>query len=80
MTTTKNVVLRAKAQRRRTVSERATEAIVRREVQWCRAKLLHALAGADAQGVLADVLGELLPDEEGLAERMASALAATGWR
>jgi hypothetical protein len=60
-------------------SEQATEAIVARRVRWCRAKLLHALAGAAEQGVPGEVLSELVPAEADLAERIATELRATGW-
>ena len=39
--------------------EAANDLIVRHVFPWCRARLLHALAGADAQGVLLGVLEEL---------------------
>lgn len=43
--------------------ERTTDLIVSHRYPWCRARLLHALAGAEEQGVLEDALSELLDDE-----------------
>lgn len=40
--------------------EAATKLIVEHRYPWCRAKLLHALAGAEEKGILEDVLDELL--------------------
>ena len=60
-------------------NEAATAAITGGQVLWCRAKLLHALADAARQGVLAEVLGELLPEEDSLPERVVRALGESGW-
>ena len=67
----------------------SNEAIVRalelRQVSWCRARLLHAFAGAAAQGVLQEVLEELLDEgssaDDGfeIHERIVRSLKATGW-
>lgn len=40
-------------------SEQAVDLVVAHKFPWCRARLLHALAGADEQGILSDVLDEL---------------------
>ena len=60
-------------------NEQATDALVSGHIHWCRAKLLHALAGAAAQGVLGEVVDELLPEAEDLGERLVAALRDTGW-
>lgn len=63
--------------------EIATDLITKRKFKWCRARLMHALAGAHAQGVLHEVLTELLPDgdysPETLADDLASWLHFHGW-
>lgn len=56
-----------------------------RQIEWCRARLLHAFAGAARQGVLLEVLEELLDEDSGpedgfeIHERVVRALKATGW-
>ena len=40
--------------------ERTTDQIINGDFKWCRARLLHALAGAAEQGVLQDVIDELM--------------------
>ncbi len=45
--------------------EKAAALIVSHEFKWCRARLLHALAGAAEQGILEDVLEELMPASTG---------------
>ena len=51
----------------RTVSLKRVEAmsamIAAHAFPWCRARLLHALGAAEEQGVLEDVLSEILGDE-----------------
>lgn len=63
--------------------EIASDLIAKREFRWCRARLMHALAGAHAQGVLDEVLTELLPDgtysPETLADDIGSWLDFNGW-
>lgn len=55
-------------------------AICERRFSWCRARLLHALAGAADQGVLLEVLRELLPETGATFHAMFTAtLTATGW-
>jgi len=49
----------ARAERKRHAA--AVHLIVSRHLRWCRARLLHALAGAAEQGVLEEVLSELFP-------------------
>jgi hypothetical protein len=55
-------------------------AICERRFSWCRSRLLHALAGAAEQGVLLEVLKELLPETGDVFHAMfVSTLTATGW-
>lgn len=67
------------------VLERAVEVVASHEFPWCRARLLHALAGAAEQGVLAEVMDELLGDRarpitgRAITARLIDALCATGW-
>jgi hypothetical protein len=42
----------------------ATSLIVEHTYPWCRARLLHALGGAEEQGILAEVLAEVLEGPE----------------
>jgi hypothetical protein len=50
------------------------------QINWCRARLLHALAAAAKQGVLAEVVQELLPhDGDTIMERLIESLTETGW-
>lgn len=54
--------------------------LVNPSTKWCRARLLHALANAAKQGVLDEVIDELLDDDESaVKERLHDALALTGW-
>jgi hypothetical protein len=55
------------------------EALTSQRLSWCRAKLLHALAGAASQGVLHEVLDELLDDAGVTEDRILRAMADTGW-
>lgn len=56
------------------------EMLVNPAARWCRARLLHALANAAKQGVLDEVIDELLDDDESaVKERLYDALARTGW-
>lgn len=55
--------------------ERATDEIVAHRFPWCRARLLHALVGADEQGVLKDVLDELGVD----ADKVRAYFKDNGW-
>lgn len=55
------------------------ELVVSHKFPWCRARLLHALAGADEQGVLMTVLEELLPDDDDAPLVIANALFENGW-
>jgi hypothetical protein len=59
------------------LNEAFADALAKGKVNWCRAKLFHALAGAARQGVLGEVLGELFDDDT--PERMKQALVNTGW-
>lgn len=62
--------------------ERAAELIVSRRFPWCRARLIHALAGALEEGVLEEVLGELLEDTElteSIVASLREALRRGGW-
>ena len=43
--------------------EEASALIVSHRMNWCRARIMHALAGADEQGALEQVLDELLGDD-----------------
>jgi hypothetical protein len=73
-------------------NEKASALIVAHDFKWCRARLLHALAGADEQGILEEVLEELLPPGKGrgemdgfetggdIAAAISVALTANGWR
>jgi hypothetical protein len=62
------------------VNETVAGALASDQVNWCRARLLHALAGAAKQGVLAEVVQELLPDDGGeITHRLIDSLKATGW-
>lgn len=60
-------------------NETASSAVVRGDVNWCRAKLLHVLAQANHQGVLAEVIDELLDDAGETSAKMTEALRQTGW-
>lgn len=66
----------------RTVSlkavERANDMLVAHAFPWCRARLLHALGAAEEQGVLADVLAEILGDSAE-AEHVRAHLRRHGW-
>lgn len=66
----------------RTVSllrvERTNAMIVAHAFPWCRARILHALGAAEEQGVLADVLTELLGDEAEV-EHVRKHLRRHGW-
>lgn len=68
-----------------TSNEAFAEALRLRTVNWCRARLLHAFAGAAEQGVLREVLDELLDEGSGpedgfeVHERIVRSLKATGW-
>jgi hypothetical protein len=56
------------------------EQLAAHAVRWCRARLLHALAGAAEQGILAEVLDELLDgDGERVNAAITAALGRTGW-
>jgi hypothetical protein len=48
----------------KTEQESASDMICTHQFNWCRARLLHALAGAHEQGVLHEVLDELLSDTD----------------
>ena len=72
-------VVRLRGNRLLRTNEEATSAIVAGHVRWCRAKVLHALAGAASQGVLEEVLSELVPEDESLPARVVRALRETGW-
>lgn len=62
------------------LNEVVASAVANDRVHWCRARLLHALAGAGKQGVLEEVVQELLPDDgETVAERIIDSLRASGW-
>lgn len=54
--------------------ERANALIVSHRMPWCRARLLHALGAAEEQGVLDEVLRELLDDS---ANNNASSVSAS---
>ena len=50
--------------------------------KWCRARLLHAMANAARQGVLDEVVGELVAldsESEEVLERLLEGLVDTGW-
>lgn len=64
--------------------EAATALVVDHKFPWCRAKILHALAGAEEQGKLQDVLEELLEDAgpwepTSPVQVLRDALQKTGW-
>jgi hypothetical protein len=64
--------------------ELACELLSSRQFNWCRARLLHALAGAAAQGVLDEVIHELLDDApdvdaENVIERILAYLVDASW-
>jgi hypothetical protein len=64
--------------------EIATDLIAKREFVWCRARLMHALVGAHAQGVLEEVLAEIVGDFESLdaetlADDIGTWLSEHGW-
>lgn len=62
------------------MQEAVTDSIVTGKFRWCRARLLHALARADEQGVLGEVLDELLEGEDAaVAERVRARLRERGW-
>jgi len=60
-------------------NELVTEAIVGGNVLWCRAKLLHAFAHASRQGVLDEVIDELMDDGGITRDRLTKALNDSGW-
>lgn len=66
-------------------NERAAKLIADHRFSWCRARLLHALAGAAEQGKLVEVLLELLAEtlfaEEAsdIAAGLVNVLRTTGW-
>lgn len=50
------------------------------QMKWCRARLLNAFANAAKQGVLDEVIDELLDDDDGeTKERLLAALVRSGW-
>jgi len=57
----------------------ANELIVAHTFPWCRARLLHALGAAEEQGVLEDVLGELLRHGSPEIDSLRDALRRHGW-
>ncbi len=59
--------------------EAVVDAIVQGRVTWCRARLLHALAGEAKQGVLREVLDELVDDGSRISDAVADALRQGGW-
>lgn len=60
--------------------ESVSAAICEHRFEWCRARLLHGLAGAAEQGVLLEVLNELLPETGDVFHAMfVATLTATGW-
>lgn len=62
--------------------ERTTSLLRRHAYRWCRARLLTALGSAESQGVLREVLEELLDGHPGSSEAIdaiAAALNARGW-
>jgi hypothetical protein len=62
------------------LNEVVSMALANDRVHWCRARLLHALAGAAKQGVLDEVLNEILPDDgDAIAQRIVESLKASGW-
>jgi hypothetical protein len=64
----------------RDINEIVVEALVAHRVNWCRARFLHALVTAGEQGVLEEVLAELLPAEaDEILEKFRAALVASGW-
>lgn len=57
-----------------------TVAIKTRRYPWCRSRLLAALAAAEEQEILGDVLDELLgADGERVGEKMRDSLHRNGW-
>jgi hypothetical protein len=66
----------------RTMSLRRVEtinrAIVEHAFPWCRARLLHALGAAEEQGILEDVLSELLGDDAEI-DHVRKHLRRHGW-
>jgi hypothetical protein len=62
------------------LNEVVAGALANDRVHWCHARLLHALAGAARQGILVEVVQELLPDDgDGISARLVEALKASGW-
>ena len=60
--------------------EAFVRALTSPRTKWCRARLLHALSGAAKQGVLDEVVDELLEDDgDEVKERLVNALVRTGW-
>lgn len=66
----------------------ANTLIVSHKMPWCRARLLHALGAAEEQGVLDDVLRELIEDESSVSRLdegdrarclLRAVLTARGW-
>lgn len=76
-----------RAEKRRALQDAAVEVMKDGTFQWCRARLLHAIAGAARQGVLQEVLEELIEgetygpfdDSTAVLEAMLSHLRSTGW-
>ena len=58
--------------------ERTNAMLVAHAFPWCRARLLHALGAAEEQGVLEDVLHELLGESPEV-DYLRAALRRHGW-
>jgi hypothetical protein len=62
-------------------ADQAINLIVDHTLPWCRARLLHALAGAEEQGILREVLEEVTygDDTENTIKNVQGYLRENGW-
>lgn len=58
--------------------EQTNDMLVAHAFPWCRARLLHALGAAEEQGILAEVLEELMGGGPG-ADAIRNSLHQQGW-
>lgn len=61
--------------------DQAVNLIVDHKLPWCRARLMHALAGAEEQGILREVLEEVThgDDTENTIGNVKAYLRNNGW-
>jgi hypothetical protein len=61
------------------LNEEFAIALTDHRIEWCRARLYLALAGAARQGVLDEVLDELTDDDDTVKEKILGNLRSFGW-